>query len=138
MSVSQNPVDMAMGLPRQQLQWAQSVHKVLNGQITFGIPTSKDATGNYNEFTQDNTSGQLIRVGASGSTGNKYNWTTSNTMIKLNHSLVDSQNKPRQPVGVHIVNKDKTVDVYLPQSPDENYVYISPTDATANCTLYIF
>ena len=31
---------MAQGLPRQQLQWAQSLHKVLNGNLDLGSTTS--------------------------------------------------------------------------------------------------
>lgn len=138
MAKSVNPVDMALGLPRQQLQWAQSIHKVLNGQISPGTPLTQDATGNFNTFSQDNMSGQLIRIGASGGLGNTYNWTTSNTPIQVNHSLVDSNNKPRQPIGFHIVNKDKSMDAYITQTPDSTYLYIAPTDATANCTIYVF
>ncbi len=138
MARSVNPVDMAMGLPRQQLQWAQSVHNVVNGGLDQGVPTGKDATGNYNTFTQGNANGQLVRVGASGSTGNQYTWSSSNAPITINHALVDSNGNPRQPIGVHVVNKSKSMDVYMPVAPGTTSVTVSPTDATAHATLYIF
>jgi hypothetical protein len=135
---SLNPVDMSMGLPRQQVQWAQSVHKTINGGLQHGVPTGKDSTGNYNTFKKGNLDGVLVRVGASGTTDNEYAWSTSNTAIDINHGLVDSNGKPRQPVGVHVVNKDKAGDVYVTTAPGTSTISISPTDATANMTLYIF
>ena len=133
-----NPVDFALGLPAAQMRWAQSMHQVINGGISFGNPTGKDSTGNYSEFSQDNTNGVLIRVGASGSTGTKYKWTTSNTPIAINHGLVDLAGNPRQPIGVHVVNKNKTVDVYMPTTPSTTVAEVAPTDATASVTLYFF
>jgi len=138
MARSLNPVDMAMGLPRQQLQWAQSLHNTVNGGIDQGVPTGKDSTGNFSTFTQGNANGQLVRIGASGSTEHDNAWTSSNAPITVNHSLVDANGKPRQPIGVHIVNKSKTVDVYMPTAPTTSTVTIAPTDATAHTTLYIF
>jgi hypothetical protein len=138
MARSVNPVDMAMGLPRQQLQWAQSLHNVVNGGLDQGVPTGKDSTGNFNTFTQGNANGVLVRVGASGSTGNQYTWSSSNAPLVINHGLVDTNGKPRQPIGVHVVNKNKSLDVYLPVAPNESTITIHPTDATAHATLYIF
>jgi len=138
MTASKNPNDWALGMPRQQQEWAQSVHKTLNGLVDQGTPVSKDATGNFAEFTTGNTSGVLIRVGASGAPNYKYNWTTSHTPITINHGLLDSNGQPRQPIGVHIVNKDKAVDVYMATAPDDKTAQVSPTDATATVTLYFF
>ena len=138
MTASKNPVDWALGMPRQQQEWAISVHKTLNGLVDQGVPVSKDSTGNFSEFTTGNTSGVLIRVGASGASGYKYNWTASNTPITINHGLLDSNGQPRQPIGVHIVNKNKAMDVYMPTSPNDQTAQVSPTDATATVTLYFF
>jgi hypothetical protein len=138
MTRSINPVDMAQGLPRQQLQWAQSLHSTVNGGLDLGVPTAKDSTGNFNTFSPGNSNGVLIRVGASGTTQNTHAWGTSNTPITIPHGLVDTEGNPRQPVGVHVVNKDKNMDVYLPTAPDAKNIYISPTDATANTTIYVF
>lgn len=132
MSKSVNPNDFALGMPTQQLKWAQSTHQVLNGQIDQGTPTSKDSTGNWNAFANPNINGVLIRIGASGTADNKYAWTTSNTPIMINHGL------QRQPIGVRLENNDKDVRIFQPTVADETNVYVAPTDATANCTLFIF
>lgn len=127
-----NPVDFAMGMPRQLLQWAQSVHKVCAGGVNFGNPTSKNLAGVYNNFDKDTMDGVLIRIGASGTTEQKYVWTVSGTGIVINHGLL------KQPIGFKIVDKDKTVDVWRTVTPDENQITLAPSDATANVTVYIF
>jgi hypothetical protein len=137
MSRSVNPVDMAQGLPRQQLQWAQSVDSVVNGSIDMGtiVPGSGsiDATGTPANFQRGNGSGILIRVGASGSNnGPKYNWTTSGTGVVINHQL------QRQPIGFHVVDSDKPLTVHRTVVSDTNQITLAPSDATANATVYIF
>jgi len=138
MPASKSPVDMALGLPRQQLEWALSVHQTLNGQISMGTPTSKDSSGVYNEFSQDNCTGILIRIGPSGGTEQKYNWTTSGVGIPINHGLVDQNHNPRQPIGFHVVDSDKQVSVYRTVAPDTTQITLAPSDATATVTVYIF
>lgn len=132
MSKSENPTDFTAQLPRAQKQWTLSVHKVLNGQIDQGTPTSKDATGNWNQFQNPNTSGILIRIGANGTTSNKYIWGASNTAITINHGL------GRQPIGVRLESSDAALNIYQTQTPDTNNVYVAPSNNAANATIYIF
>jgi hypothetical protein len=132
MAKSVDPRDMALGLPRLQQQWAESVHSLINGGIDKGIPQSKDSTGNYNTFLPGNENGVLIRVGASGSTDNKYVWTSSSTPIVINHGLL------RQPVGAHLVSSNKSLNIWITSSPTVDSISIAPSDATAYATIYIF
>jgi len=133
MSQSLNPVDFAMGMPRALLQWAQSLHKTVNGQIEMGLPIGKDATGNYSQFSPSNTSGTLIRIGASGgASGNSNNWSTSSTGIVINHGLL------KQPIGCHLVSSDKQLVIWQTQTPNSQNIYLAPSDATANATVYVF
>jgi hypothetical protein len=132
MAKSINPVDHCLGMPRQQLQWAQTVHTVLNGGVSLGVPTSKNLAGVYNNFNQDTSDGVLIRIGASGTTEQKYTWTASNVGVVINHEL------QRQPIGFHVVDSDKDVRIYRTTTPNTNQITLAPTDATANVTLYIF
>jgi hypothetical protein len=129
---SVSPVDWALGMPRQLQQWALGIHKVLNSGVNFANPTSKNLAGVYNEFDRDTTDGVMIRIGASGTTEQKYTWTISGTGIVINHGLL------RQPMGFKIVDKDKTVDVWRTITPDANQITLAPSDATANVTVYIF
>jgi hypothetical protein len=132
MGRSVNPVNMAIGLPRQQLQWAQSLDTTLNGDVDMGTATAKDSTGQYSEFNRGNGSGVLIRVGPSGGTDTKYVWTTTGSGIAINHGL------GRQPIGAHLVSSSKQLTIWQPQVGDENNINIAPSDATAYATLYIF
>ncbi len=138
MSKTQNPSDMSLGLPASQLRWAQSLHKAVNGGLDMGQPTSKDSSGNYNAFQNPNMNGVLVRISPSGGIDNPNAWSTSNTAIKINHGLVDSNGSPRQPVGVHLVNSNKALSIYQPTTPDETYAYVAPSDATSYATLWIF
>jgi hypothetical protein len=129
MAKTQNPV--SAGVSGDTLRWAQSVHQTLNGNVDMGIPTGKDATGNWSEFGQGNSSGVLIRIGAASSTqANK--WTTTGTAIAVNHGL------QRQPIGVHLVNSDKQLQVWQPTTATATYIYLAPSDATVNATVYVF
>jgi hypothetical protein len=132
MAKTLNPVDFARGMPAQLLQWAQSVHKQINGSLSMGEPIGKDSTGNYNAFNQGNTSGVLIRIGASGTSGNSYAWTTTGTGISINHGLL------KQPIGFHLVNSDKSLNIWQTVTPDVNTITLAPSDATANATVYVF
>ena len=132
MSKCLNPVDFSLGMPRLLIQWAQTVYTALNGGISFGVPTSKDSTGVWNEFNQDTSDGVLIRIGASGTTEQANVWTTSGTGIIINHGL------QRQPIGFIVCDKDKTVDVWRTTTPDQNQITLAPSDATANVLIYIF
>lgn len=132
-----NPVNMAMGLPRQQLQWAQSIDETLNGGVSLGTIApgegSIDSTGTPANFSRDNSTGILIRVGASGSgNGPKYNWTTTGTGVSINHQL------GRQPIGFHVVDSDKPLTVHRTVTSNTQTITLAPSDASANATVYIF
>lgn len=126
-----DPNTFAHTLPEQHRQVLQSVHQVLTGNVDMGTPTSKDSTGQYNEFQKGNGSGILIRVGAYGSTGNAYTWPASGNLV-INHGLL------RQPIGCHVVNSDNHLTIAQPTAPDENSITLNPSDRTANATVYVF
>jgi hypothetical protein len=127
-----NPVDMARELPREHLQWVQSVHKEINGGLDIGRPVSKDSTGTWSTFNQGNGNGVLIRVGAAGTSNGRYNWTAANVGVVINHGL------NRQPVGYHVVDMDKMVTVFRTVVADAIQITLAPSDATVNVTVYIF
>jgi hypothetical protein len=133
-----NPGTLMQGLPRDQYQWAQSLDQNINGSLDLGrvdagAKGAIDSTGTPAAFTKGNGSGILIRIGASGSTnGPIYNWTTSNTGIAVNHQL------QRQPIGFHLVDSDKALQVYRVGTANTNTITLAPSDATANATVYIF
>ena len=130
MAKTQNPV--SAGVSGDTLRWAQSVHQTLNGAVDMGVPTgAKDSTGNYSKFSQGNTSGELIRIGAASST-QAVKWTTSNTAITIKHGL------QRQPIGVHLVNSDKALQIWQPTTATTTSIFLAPSDATANATIYVF
>jgi hypothetical protein len=129
--IPKDPNAFAHALSEQHRQCLQSVHQVLTGNIDMGTPTSKDSTGQYNEFQKGNGSGILIRVGAHGSTGNNYTWPASGHLV-INHGLL------RQPIGCHLVSSDKQFAHWQPTAPDENSITLAPSDPTANVTLYVF
>ena len=126
-----DPNTFAHELPEQHRQVLQSVHQVLTGNVDMGTPTSKDSTGQYNEFQKGNGSGILIRVGAVGSTGNTYTWPASGDLV-INHGLL------RQPIGCHVVNSDNHLTIAQPTAPDKNSITLNPSDRTANATVYVF
>jgi hypothetical protein len=126
-----DPNTFAHELPEQHRQVLQSVHQVLTGNVDMGTPTSKDSTGQYNEFQKGNGSGILIRVGAHGSTGNAYTWPASGNLV-INHGLL------RQPIGCHVVNSDNHLTIAQPTAPDENSITLNPSDRTTNATVYVF
>ena len=138
MAKTLNPVDWALGMPGQVFKWAQNLHLTVNGSLDMGVPQSQDSSGNFNTFKDGNMNGVLVRVSPSGGTDNKNVWTASNTPISINHGLIDSNGKPRQPVGVHLVSSDKALNIYQPMTPTTSEVFVAPSDATAYATLYIF
>lgn len=127
---SMNPTQV--GLPRIQQQWAQTVHETVNGGIDQGVPTGKDSTGNYSTFNKGNSDGQLIRIGASGTTDNPYAWSTSGVGININHTL------GRQPIGAHLVSSNKDLRIWIPSTPTDTTIVIAPSDATSYATVYVF
>jgi hypothetical protein len=134
-----NPSIMADKLTHHMRVWVQSVHETLNNGVDMGTPKSSHPldgsvnAGVYNVFDKGNSSGVLIRVAASGSTGTgaPYSWPASGS-LKIAHGLL------RQPIGFKIVDKDKTVDVFRTAPPDKDFITLAPTDKTASVTLYIF
>jgi hypothetical protein len=126
-----DPNTFAHTLPVLHRQWVQSVQDSLNGSIDMGTPTSKDSTGQYNEFKQGNGSGILIRIGAAGTAGNKYSWPSTGSLT-VNHGL------QRQPVGCHLVSSDKQLSVWQPSTPDATNIILESSDPTVNATVYVF
>lgn len=133
-----NPGTLQQGLPRDQYQWAQSLDETINGQLDLGrVDTGAqgaiDSTGTPAAFTKGNGSGVLIRIGASGSgNGPSNNWTSSSTGIPIQHGL------GRQPIGFHLVDSDKPLQIYRTATANAQTITLAPSDATANATVYIF
>lgn len=125
-----NPQHMQAKIAPEHLRWTQSVHKTLTQGVDMGIPTGTDSTGVYNKFDPGNSSGILIRVGASTSS-EIIKWPSSGS-LSIQHGL------GRQPIGFKIVDKDKPVDVSRTAPPTTSIIQLVPTDSTANVTLYIF
>jgi hypothetical protein len=134
-----NPSVLSNRVDNETRIWMQSMHKTLNSGIDMGSPTSAHKAdgsinaGVYTQFDRGNSSGILIRIGATGSTGSgtTLTWPSSGG-LKIAHGL------NRQPIGFKIVDKDKTVDVYRTAPPDTNSITLAPTDPSASVTLYIF
>lgn len=126
------PLNPILSLSGHPLKWAQSVHKALTGGIALASPTGKNAVGVYNEFSQDNGDGVMIRVGAHGTSEQQYTWGSTNTGIVINHGLL------RQPIGYHVVDTDKALQVYRTAVPDTNQITLAPSDNSVNATIYIF
>lgn len=141
MSRSLNPQNHSSKIPPEQLGWAQSIHKVLNGGVDMGTPTGQDTTtgaginaGVYTQFDRGNSSGTLIRIAANGSsnTGASYTWGAVNVGIPVKHGL------DRQPIGFFVADADKDVRVYRTAAPDATQITLAPTDNTASVTVYVF
>ena len=126
-----DPNTFAHKLDNSHRQWVQSAQQVLTGNIDMGTPNSKDATGQYNKFDKGNGSGNLIRIGATGTTDNDYTWPASGSLV-INHKLL------RQPIGAHVVSSDKDLRIWQPSAPDENLITITPSDNTVKATVYVF
>lgn len=138
---SLNPQSFARQVPREILQWAQSTHEVLNGQVDMGTPAGAKVPitggvndGVYTQFNSGNSNGILVRIAASGvnGTGASYNWAGSNVGVVIKHGL------GRQPIGFHVVDADKDVRVYRTAAPNATQITLAPTDNTASVTVYIF
>jgi len=129
--IPQDPNTFAHKLEAQHRQWVQSAQQTLTGGVDMGTPSSKDSTGQYNKFDKGNGSGNLIRIGATGSTGNDYTWPSAGPLV-INHKLL------RQPIGCHIVSSDKDLRVWQPSAPDKDSITLTPSDHTANATVYVF
>jgi hypothetical protein len=139
MAKTYNPSSFQASLPEQQKIWVQSVHKNINGNLDLGTPTGQQAhdasvnAGVFTKFDKGNGSGILVRVAANGlaNTGAAYNWPSSGSLT-INHGL------GRQPIGFHVVDNDKTVNVFRTAAPTATHITVQPTDPTASVTLYIF
>lgn len=135
-----DPNTFAHELPITHRQWIQSTQNVLQGNIDMGTPSGNAPTsagvnaGVYTQFEKGNGSGVLIRIAAQGvsDTGAPYNWGGSNVGVIINHKLL------RKPIGFHVVDQDKSVDIYRTAAPDENQITLAPTDNTASVTVYVF
>jgi hypothetical protein len=138
-----DPNSFAHLLPDLHRQFVQSVKKVFSGNVDMGVATGNTPTnagtyginaGVYSQFDQGNGSGVLIRIAANGVTGTgaSYNWGTTGTGIVINHGLL------RQPIGFHVVDADKSVQVYRTAAPDSNQITLASTDNSASVTVYVF
>ncbi len=135
-----DPNTFAHDLPVTHRQWVQSVQEVVNGNVDMGTPKGNAPSsagvnaGVYTQFDKGNGSGVLIRVAAQGvaGTGASYNWGGIGVGIVINHGLL------RQPIGFHVVDQDKPVQVSRTASPDKNQITLAPTDNTASVTVYVF
>jgi len=114
------------------LHWAQSVYRALNKALSLGEPIGQNAALVYNQFTQDNTNGVLIRIGAAGGT-EVYNWPAPNVGIAINHGL------QRQPIGFITCDIDAGGIIYRTVSPPTaDTIVLACTSGVANATVYIF
>lgn len=125
------PTQSIFKTPGGPLRVQQSTFKMANGGIADASPVGTDATGVYNKFQQDNGNGVMLRIGSSSSS-EPIHWVTSNVGVAINHGL------QRQPIGWYVADKDKTCDIYRTAVPNSNTITLACTDATANCTVYIF
>lgn len=140
MAKSFDPNSFAQELPILHRQWAQSVDLVLNGSVDMGTPTGNAPdsaginAGVYTQFKRGNGSGVLVRIAATGvgGTGAAYNWNGTGTGVVIYHGL------KRKPIGFHVVDADKQVQVYRTAAPDDQQITLAPTDGTASVTVYIF
>lgn len=139
MGKTYNPTSFISELTPHHTRWVQSVHKALNAGINFGTGSGTNpATGGVNagvftQFEKGNGDGILVRISAAGvsGTGAAYEWPTSGSLT-INHTL------GRKPVGYHLVDSDKPVQVYRTSAPTATTLSLSATDTTASVTLYIF
>jgi len=133
MSKAVTPSMQAIKTPEGLLRTMKSSAKTLAGNLTYGTPTgSKDATGVFNSFQTDNINNGIFRVGANGTTDNKYAWDGSGN-VTIAHGL------SRQPIGFKLLDKDKTCDVYRTGgAPTDTLITLTCTDKTANVTVEIF
>lgn len=139
MGKTYNPTSFIVELTPHHTRWVQSVHKALNAGIDMGVgtgtspPTGGVNDGVYTQFERGNGSGILVRVAATGVTGTgaAYTWPASGGLV-INHTL------GRKPVGFHLVDSDKAVQVFRTTPPTSTTITLQPTDVTASVTLYIF
>jgi hypothetical protein len=127
-----DPSVLAATVERLHLQWVQSIHKTVNGNLDMGVPQTKDSTGNYNTFIKGNNSGVLIRIGAHLSTDNTYAWAGVGVGIPINHGL------RRQPIGCHLVSSNKDLRIWQPSLATVDTITLAPSDNTSYATIYIF
>lgn len=110
-----------------------SVNKVLLGNVSMGNPIGFDTSGQPSQFTQDNTDGVMIRVGANANPNSLPNfWVSGPTLI--------THNLGRVPIGYYITRKNKTCDVFdgTVASWSLTKISLQITDITADTTVYIF
>lgn len=134
-----DPNTFAPSLPVQHKQWVQSTQQVLTGNVDMGTATAQSAEsgvnkGVYTQFKKGNGSGILIRIAANGvaNSGASYNWAGTSVGISINHGL------GRQPIGFHVVDQDKAVQVFRTAPPDDQTLTLAPSDNTASVTIYVF
>lgn len=138
-----DPNNFAHSLPNTHRNWVQGVQSTLQGDVNMGTPNGNTPTdvgtyginaGVYSQFQKGNGSGVLIRIAANGvsGTGATYNWGSTGVGVPINHGLL------RQPVGFHVVDADKQVNVYRTTAPDQNQITLASSDNTASVTIYVF
>lgn len=127
-----NPTNQGVHTAAGQLRQAKSVFKVLNGGLSYGVPTgTKDSTGCFSEFQNDNIDNVIIRIGANGSQNGSYQFDAGGN-VSINHGL------QRQPIGFKILDKDQSCDIHRTATPDSNFIKLQCTVINANVTVEIF
>ena len=135
-----DPNTFAHRLEPVHRQWVQSIQDTLQSNVDMGTPkgNAPDSAGVnagvYTQFDRGNGSGVLIRIAAAGvtDTGASYNWTTAGVGIAINHGL------QRKPIGFHVVDQDKAVQIYRTAPPTSEIITLAPSDETASVTIYVF
>ena len=140
MSKTYNPSSMLGELSAKMQIWVQSLHKQVNGNLSFSDPVAQAPSsagvnaGVYTQFAKSNGSGILIRVAANGvsGTGASYNWPASGALT-IQHGL------GRQPIGFHVVDVDTAAfTCYRSAAPTPQTIEITPSTNTASVTLHVF
>lgn len=117
------------------LRHAQSVYKALTGGLELATPMGTDSSGIYNQFTQANHNGVMIRIYAHGTPNQSLTWPlAANTPLVINHGLL------KQPLGFHITDIDAAAKVYRVSGAtlDMNNISLATDTPSVNATVFIF
>lgn len=114
-------------------QQQSQVTDSLNNGIDITYAQSRDTNGWADTFSLANTKGAMLRVSALGATPPKgsVNWTAANTKIPHNLGYI--------PSGWIVTYKSKTCDIFAgTTAPDEQFIYLSISDDTADTNIFVF
>lgn len=117
-------------------QQQTSLTDAINGGVEFAYDEHRDLAGWGDVFSLGNMAGVMMRVAATGTTvppkvKNWGTWTAADTKIAHNLGYI--------PMGWIVTYKSKACDVFAGSiRPDEQFVYLTITDDTADTNLFIF